>query len=83
MSILIGNASIAETGDITGATGDQTGKEVYTRPWYDSSWNVMLICKDKTMAAKAAQQMKYACANDKIGYDQNERRTAYDSARAY
>lgn len=80
MSVLIGHASISEKGTINGASGDQTGKEVCTRSWYKKPWNVMLICTDKALAARAAQEMRYACANNNIGYGQNDRRTAYDSA---
>lgn len=80
MSVLIGHASISEKGTINGAPGDQTGKEVCTRNWYSKPWNVMLICTDKALAARAAQEMRYACANNNIGYGQNDRRTAYDSA---
>lgn len=80
MSILIGHASISEKGTINGASGDQTGKEVCTRAWYSKPWNVMLICTDKALASRAAQEMRNACANNNIGYGQNDRRSAYDSA---
>ena len=81
MSVLIGHASISEKGTINGTPGDQTGREVFTREWYSKPWNVMLICTDKEMAKRAAQEMKYACANDNIGYGQNDRTTAYESAK--
>lgn len=81
MSVLIGHASISENGTITGKTGDQTGSEVCTRYWYNKPWNVMLICTDKEIAKKAAQEMRYACENNAIGYDQKERTTAYESAK--
>lgn len=80
MSVLIGHASISEKGSINGADGDQTGREVCTRRWYSKRWNVMLICTDKSLAARAAQEMRNACANNNIGYGQNDRRSAYDSA---
>lgn len=80
MAVLIGHASISEHGTINGTRGDQTGKEVCIRSWYSKQWNVLLICTDKVLAAKAAQEMKYACANDNIGYGQYDRRSAYDSA---
>ena len=80
MSVLIGHASISERGTTNGTDGDQTGKEVCTRAWYSKSWNVMLICTDKALASRAAQEMRNACANNNIGYGQNDRRTAYDSA---
>lgn len=80
MSVLIGHASISEKGTINGASGDQTGKEVCTRSWYKKPWNVMLICTDRALAARAAQEMRHACTNNNIGYGQNDRRTAYNSA---
>lgn len=82
MSVLIGHASISEKGTIRGKTGDQTTREVCTRSWYSKQWNVMLICTDKEIAAKAAQEMRFACANNEIGYDQRERKTAYNSGKA-
>lgn len=82
MAVLIGHASISEHGTINGTAGDQTGKEVCTRSWYSKPWNVMLICTDKNLAARAAQQMRYACANDNIGYGQGDRTTAYTKAKA-
>ena len=78
--VLILNPSISEKGTINGTSGDQTGKEVCTRSWYRKPWNVMLICTDKSLAARAAQEMRNACANNNIGYGQNDRRSAYDSA---
>jgi len=38
MSILIGHASISETGGVNGTKGDSTGKEVCTRTWYSKDW---------------------------------------------
>lgn len=81
MSVLIGHASISENGTTTGKAGDQTGREVYTQLWYSKPWNVMLICTDKAIAAKAAQEMRFACANDAIGYNQQGRRTAYENGK--
>ncbi len=80
MSVLIGHASISEHKTTKGSTGDQTGKEVCTRSWYSKPWNVMLVCTDKVLAKKAAQEMRLACENPNIGYDQGERTTAYKSA---
>lgn len=81
MAVLIGHASIAENGGINGRPGDQTGREVCTRSWYNHPWNVMLICNDKALAARAADEMRKACANNRIGYGQGDRTTAYVSAK--
>lgn len=78
MSVKIGHASIDENGKISGGkAGDQTGKEVCVRDWYNKPWNVMLICTDKTLAAQAAAYMKAICEDDDFGYDQSQRTTGY------
>ena len=84
MSVKIGHASISETGKITGNAGDQTGKEVCIRTWYKHSkgWRVFR-CKDAITAEKIARCMEMACANNKIGYDQNQRNTLYNAAKPY
>lgn len=67
----IGMASIDENGKIYGGkAGDQTGKEVLIREWYNKPWNVIIRPKNQEDAKKMAEDMKKACANDNIGYDQ-------------
>lgn len=80
MASKIGHASISEKGTITGAAGDQTGKEVCTRKWYKHSkgW-VTLRCKVDGMAEHIAKAMEKACANDDIGYDQYENQTLWNN----
>lgn len=76
--VKIGHASIDERGKASGgAAGDQTGKEVCIREWYNKPWNVMLVCKDTVVAKQAAAYMKAICENDSFGYDQGERVTGY------
>lgn len=83
MAVKIGHASIDENGKITGGTaGDQTGKEVCTRDWYSKPWISVIRPNDSTAAEKIAIAMEQACANDKIGYDQNQRTTLYTAAKA-
>lgn len=75
MSVMIGSARIDENGHICGGkAGDQTGKEVSTQAFYVHSkgWHV-LHAKDANIANKIASAMKQACANNNIGYDQNNR----------
>jgi Putative peptidoglycan-binding domain-containing protein len=80
MSIKIGNASIDEHGKLSGGTiGDQTGKEICERPWYNKPWNVYLNCTDAKLANKAVNYMKQICANNKMGYDQSQRYTGYNA----
>lgn len=76
MAILIGHASIDENGKAkNGKAGDQTKKEVCTREWYSKPWEFVLRCKDNTKAEKMAVACEQGCANDNIGYDQNQRNT--------
>lgn len=85
MAVKIGHASSSETGKITGGkAGDQTGREVFTRNWYNHSkgWRVFRA-KSPTVAEKIAKCMEMACANNKIGYDQNQRSTLYNAAKPY
>lgn len=82
MSIRIGNASIDENGEISGGKiGDQTGKEIYERDWYQHKhpWNVYLECTDPTLAKSAAEYMGQICNDPNYGYNQNERTTGYVS----
>ena len=83
MSVTIGHASIDENKNIKGGNaGDQTKKEVCTRTWYSKPWTSVIRPKDSAKAEKIAKAMEQACANDKIGYDQNQRTTLYTQAKA-
>ena len=82
MSVRIGSARIDERGKATGGkAGDQTGQEVMFQNWYAHSkgW-VVIRAKDAAVREKIAKDMEYACNNNKIGYDQNERGTLYTVA---
>lgn len=84
MSVLIGHASIDENKKIAnGIAGDQTGKEVCIRNWYNGSWAYTLRCKDKIKAEIMAKACEDACNNPYIGYDQNERNTLMKLAKVY
>lgn len=83
MAVKIGHASIDERGKAQGgAAGDQTGKEVCTREWYNKPWICVIRPKSSAAAEKIAKAMEQACANDKIGYDQGQRTTLYTQAKA-
>lgn len=83
MSVKIGHASIDERGKARGgAAGDQTGREVCTRDWYNKPWIAVIRPKSSTVAEKIAKAMEAACTNNNIGYDQNERTTLYIKAKA-
>ena len=83
MSVIVGSARIDENGNISGGkAGDQTGTEVSTQGWYlhSKGWRVL---RAKSAAAREAiaKDMEYACANNKIGYDQNQNTTLYQVAK--
>lgn len=74
-TVTIGSARHDENGTYTGGkAGDQTGTEVSTQNFYVHSkgW-YGLRAKDATLANKIAEGMKIACANNNIGYNQNQR----------
>ncbi len=81
-NVLIGSARIDERGKSKGGkAGDQTGKEVSTQLWYkhQKGW-VVLRPKSTEIANLIADDMKAACANNNIGYDQGQRNISYNIA---
>lgn len=82
MAILIGHASIGEQGAKNNVYGDQTGKEICTRGWYNGNWHTVLRCKDEEKAERMAQECEAACLNPNIGYDQYERNSLRKQAKA-
>lgn len=84
MSVLIAHASIDERGTTkNGAAGDQNGKEVCVRKWYNKPWQYLIRFSDEVKADKVARCMEMAAANNFIGYDQNQRNTLLREARKY
>lgn len=82
MKVQIGSARIDENGNIShGSAGDQTGREVAVENYYVHSkgW-IVLRAKSAEVAKKLAYDMKAACDNSKIGYDQSQRDTLYKYA---
>lgn len=76
--VRIGTASIDENGKSkNGVDGDQTGKEVYTRSWYNGGWTVLLRPLDSSLAEKSAVACETICNNDNVGYNQNKRNTLH------
>lgn len=72
----IGHASIGENNKVTnGKAGDQTGKEVCIRSYYDKNWNFVLRPRNPDIAEKTAKACESMCNNEHIGYDQNGRNT--------
>lgn len=65
--------------------GDQSGgKEVSTQEWYlhPKGWVMLRPVTDRE-AEDICECMLAACANNKIGYDQNTRNTLYNAAKVY
>lgn len=83
MGIKIGHASSDEKGKYSGGqAGDQTGREVCIREWYNRPWNKVVRPKSAFVAAGIVRACAAACSNNKIGYDQNQRTTLYTKAKA-
>lgn len=84
MSVKIAHASIDENNRArNGVAGDQTGKEVCVRSWYNKPWGCVIRFLDSRIAEKVAKCMEMAAANDNIGYDQNQRNTLLNKCRKY
>ena len=82
MTVYIGNAVGDENGKASGGEpGNQTGKELRVQPWYKNKkgWRVFRP-KSYEVAQKLADDMRAACDNPAIGYDQKQRNTLYNVA---
>ncbi len=84
-TVYIGNAVCDEHGKAKGGEpGDQTGKELRIQPWHlnKKGWRV-LRAKDPVVADKIASDMRMACENMAIGYNQSKRNTLYNAAKPF
>lgn len=82
MAIKIGHSSIDENGKASGGkAGDQTGKEVCTRSWYNGAWGFVARPKKKETAEKMAAACEAGCNNPNIGYDQGGRNSLRAEAK--
>lgn len=81
MGLRIGHASMSETNSANGQKGDQTGKEVVIRDWYNKPWTCLLRPKDPNKAEIMAQSCEKGCANNNIGYSQSTRNTLRQEAK--
>ena len=80
--VYISHARMDENGKIDGLIpGDQTGKEIEVRPWYNSNWVYYIECTDTILAAKAAANAKQIALDSAFGYSQNTRWTGYTSIK--
>lgn len=79
----IGHACHDENGKYSGGKAGDQGGEVVTRTWYNRPWNVVLRWKNAERAELCAVAMEKACANNNIGYDQNQRNSALTRCREF
>lgn len=82
MTVYIGNAVGDEHGKARGGdAGDQTGRELSIQPWYENKkgWRVFRP-KSPEVSKKLVYDMRAACENACIGYDQSNRNTLYKEA---
>lgn len=81
------HASISENNnagwDGNAKAGDQTGKEVCVRSWYEKPWNIMLRYPDKSISQKASATAVKLAKSNLVGYDQSERNTLYKALKKY
>lgn len=82
MAIKIGHSSKDENGRFSGgAAGDQTGKEVCIRSWYNGKWDFVARPKANAKAERMAAACEAGCANPAIGYDQGGRNSLRAEAK--
>lgn len=83
MSINIVHSSIDENGKAhSGSAGDQTGKEVCVRSWYNRPWDIMLRYPDSNIAKKAKEIAVKLANSNLVGYDQWQRNTLYQALKS-
>lgn len=84
MAVRIGHASKDERGKFTGgAAGDQTGKEVCIRSWYNGGWKFVARPISSLVAEAIAASCEAACINPNCGYDQSGRNTGLQQAQRF
>ena len=75
---LIAQASKDENGLFSGGiVGDQTGKEVFIRDWYDGNWHTVLRPNNENLIQKSVDAAIYLCNSNIVGYDQRQRNTLH------
>lgn len=83
-NVRIVHSSIDERGSASGgASGDQTGKEVYVRSFYKHPWNVMLRYTDYNVAKQVATIAQKLANSNLVGYDQGQRNTLYQALKRH
>ena len=77
--VRLAQASKDENGRyINGKAGDQTGSELNIRTWYNRPWDTVLRPISIDLGKHIAHVAQILIKNNRIGYDQHQRTTAYD-----
>lgn len=83
----IAHASIDEHNRTkNGEAGNQTGKEVCIRQWYNKPWSVLIRHPNRQIREKIAhiaETLASPPANQLIGYDQNDRNSFHQIAKKH
>ena len=83
----IAHASIDENNNIKGgSSGNQTGKEVCIRKWYNKPWSILIRHPNRQVREKIAyiaETLASPPANQLIGYDQNNRNSFHIIAKKH
>lgn len=80
---MISNAGHDENGKLHGGkAGDQTGTEYRVIKWYSRPWSHVIRPKTREIGNMIADVAKAAANNNKIGYDQYQRKTYYNALKA-
>ena len=77
--VRLAQASKDENGRYTyGKAGNQTGSELNIRAWYNRPWDTVLRPISVDLGKRIAHVAQILVKNNRIGYDQHQRTTAYD-----
>ena len=76
-------ASISEYGTTKGNAGDQTGKELNIKEWYNRPWDAVIRYKDSGIASKAVEIAKTITESNLVGYSQADRNSLYKVLKKY
>ena len=76
-------ASISENGTTKGDAGNQNGKELNIKNWYNRPWDAMLRYKEKNIADEVVKIAKLLVDSYLVGYSQTERNTLYQTLKKY
>lgn len=76
-------SSISENGTTKGNAGDQTGKELNIKEWYNRPWDAVIRYKDSEISSKAVKIAKTLTESNLVGYSQADRNSLYNVLKKY